>query len=431
MKTVGLCTLGCKVSQYETEAIAEAFEKRGYTVCDFSSPCDVYVINTCTVTAEADRKSRQMIRRAKKVNPLSRVLVCGCYSQRSPGEVSEIADVDAVIGSADKLSLVEIAESLLSGGERTVRVTDIDEAPFEPMCITKGQRTRVYVKIEDGCESRCTYCAIPSARGKVRSKPMADVIAEVEALAESGVFEVVLTGIETGSWGRDLEGKPTLGDLIAEINKRGKVGRLRLGSLAPELVGEDFVMRVKDAPVLAPHFHISMQSGSDAVLRRMKRRYNRAGALAAIERIRSYIPRATFTTDIMVGFPGESEDDFLDSMRFVSEARLLDAHVFQYSRRAGTPAALYPDQVAESIKHERSERLIAEVKRVRTEVLEELLASHAPMPAVMEQYRTGMWYGHTDTFVEVAVESDADLHGKAVMVAPVTRKNGVLICELV
>ena len=219
MKTVGLCTLGCKVSQYETEAIAEAFEKKGYTVCDFSAFCDVYVINTCTVTQEADRKSRQMIRRAKKINPESRVLVCGCYSQRSPKQVMEISDVDAVIGSADQLSLVEIAESLLSGGERTLRVADIDEAPFEPMCITKGQRTRVYVKIEDGCESRCTYCAIPAARGKVRSKPLGDVVAEVEALAESGVFEIVLTGIETGSWGRDLEGRPTLGDLIAHIDK--------------------------------------------------------------------------------------------------------------------------------------------------------------------------------------------------------------------
>ncbi len=431
MMRVGFCTLGCKVSQYETEAIADAFRGRGYTVCDFSSACDVYVINTCTVTAEADRKSRQMIRRAIAKNPRAVVLVCGCYSQRSPESVAAIEGVSGVIGSSGKLGLVDMAEQIMQHGGQLIHVTDVDSEPFEPMCITGGSRTRVYVKIEDGCESKCTYCAIPSARGRVRSKPWDDVIREVEALAESGVYEVVLTGIETGPWGRDLPGKPTLGELIAELDRRGKVGRIRLGSLAPELVGADFVESVRGASVLAPHFHISIQSGSDRVLAAMKRRYTRARALEVIARIKKNIPRATFTTDIMVGFPGESEEDFLESMSFVREAGLLDAHVFQYSKREGTLAATYPDQVSEDVKHSRSERLIAEVARIRAEVLDGILELGEPMEAVIEQNRTGMWYGHTDTFVEVAVKSDADLRGKVQKVLPVTRKDGVLICEIV
>lgn len=430
MKRVGFYTLGCKVSQYETEAIAEKFEGRGYTVCDFSEVCDVYVINTCTVTAEADRKSRQMIRRAKKANPDSLVLVCGCYSQRSPGEVSAIAGVDAVIGSAGKLGLVEIAEKLLESKERYIGVTDIDSEPFENMRITRGPRTRVYVKIEDGCESKCTYCAIPSARGKVRSKPMDDVISEVEGLSASA-YEIVLTGIETGSWGRDLPGAPTLADLIVELDKRKSCGRIRLGSLAPELLRGDFVAKVKDAAILAPHFHISIQSGSDNVLRAMKRRYTRAGALAVIEEIRAAIPRATFTTDIMVGFPGESEEDFMDSVRFVREARFIDAHVFQYSKRHGTPAADMPCQIDESVKHERSEKLIAVVKEVQREELDKLIFEGSELSVLMEQKRGEYWHGHTDTFVEVVAKSESDLHGKIVQVRPVTRKNAVLLGEIV
>lgn len=429
MKRVGFYTLGCKVSQYETEAIAEKFEACGYTVCDFSEVCDVYVINTCTVTAEADRKSRQMIRRAKKANPDSLVLVCGCYSQRSPGEVSAIAGVDAVIGSAGKLGLVEIAEKLLESKERYIAVTDIDSEPFENMRITRGPRTRVYVKIEDGCESKCTYCAIPSARGKVRSKPMADVLAEVRGLSASA-YEIVLTGIETGSWGRDLPGAPTLADLIVELDKRKSCGRIRLGSLAPELLRGDFVAKVKDAAILAPHFHISIQSGSDNVLRAMKRRYTRAGALAVIEEIRAAIPRATFTTDIMVGFPGESEEDFMDSVRFVREARFIDAHVFQYSKRHGTLAADMPCQIDESVKHERSEKLIAVVKEVQENELDKLIFEGSELSALMEQKRGEYWHGHTDTFVEVAAKSDVDLHGKIVQVRPVTRKNAVLMGEI-
>lgn len=430
-KRVGLYTLGCKVSQYETEAIAERFESYGYKVCDFSDTNDVYVINTCTVTAEADRKSRQMIRRAKKQNPDSVVIVCGCYSQRSPEEVALIPDVDAVIGSGGKLSVPDIAEELLVKRERIINVTDIDKEPFERMAITKGPRTRVYVKIEDGCECRCTYCAIPSARGAVRSKAREDVIAEVESLSASGVREVVLTGIETGSYGKDFSDVYTLADLIVELDERRSCERIRLGSLAPELVGESFVQKIAGAKILVPHFHISMQSGSSSVLRAMKRRYSRQMLLDNIARIKRAIPRATFTTDIMVGFPGESEQDFLESVSALREIGFLDAHVFAYSRRKNTPADLYPDQIPESVKRDRSERLIAAAKEVRLGVVDGILSSGEPMPVIFEEREGNILRGHSDTFVTVEVECDEDLRTEARTVLPVSRKGDIIIGKII
>lgn len=426
MKRVGFYTLGCKVSQYETEAVAEIFAKKGYCVSDFSDVCDVYVINTCTVTAEADRKSRQIIRRAKAKNPDAKVIVCGCYSQRSPGEVAAIDGVDAVIGSSGKCKLADIADELIRSGRRVVEVTDINAEPFEPMRISGGKRTRVYVKIEDGCESKCSYCAIPSARGRVRSKPRQDVIEEVESLSASGVREVVLTGIETGSYGRDFAEPYSLADLIAELNERKSAKRIRLGSLAPELVGESFVKKVEGCAILAPHFHLSLQSGSDKILAAMRRRYTRKTALENIARLRKAFPYASFTTDIMVGFPGESEEDFKESVSFVREARFLDAHVFCYSKRKDTPAALFANQIPEDVKKRRSEELMAVVAEVSSEILDEAVKEKRPLACIFEQEKDGLWTGHSDSFIEVAVESKCDLRGKEISVIPQERVGRII-----
>lgn len=431
MISIGFYTLGCKVSQYETEAIAEEFERRGYAISDFSDKNDVYLINTCTVTAEADRKSRQMIRRAKKNNPQAKIIVCGCYTQRSPEEVLNIDGVDAVIGSAGKMKAPDIAKRLFTGEEKICAVTDIDSEPFEDMTITRGPRTRVYVKIEDGCESRCTYCAIPSARGKVRSKPRESVISEIEALSESGVAEIVLTGIETGSYGVDFDNGYRLKDLIAELDVRKSARLIRLGSLAPELIGADFVNTVKDLTILAPHFHLSIQSGSDNVLRKMKRRYSRAMALENIKRIREAIPGVTFTTDVMVGFPGESEEDFLDTVSFIKEVKFLDAHVFAYSKRKNTPAEAYPDQISEDVKKRRSEFLINVAKDIRYEVLKEILSDSKPLPCIFEEKREDGWYGHASNFAEVIVKSSEDLHGMQKNVLPFNIKDGIIYGKLV
>ena len=431
MRSVGFYTLGCKVSQYETEAIAEEFERCGYVLNDFSDTNDVYVINTCTVTAEADRKSRQIIRRAKKKNPNAKIIVCGCYSQRSPEEVLNIDAVDAVIGSSGKMKAPAIAERLFAGAEKIFEVTDVNLEPFEDMKITRGPRTRVYVKIEDGCESKCTYCAIPSARGNVRSKARESVIAEVEALSASGVPEIVLTGIETGSYGADFDNGYRLKDLIRELDERKSAKSIRLGSLAPELIGKDFVDTVKDLKILAPHFHLSIQSGSDNVLRGMKRRYSRAMALENIRRIREAIPSASFTTDVMVGFPGETDADFLDTVSFIEEVGFLDAHVFAYSRRKNTPAESYQNQIPESVKRERSEKLIKVVKNVRHKVLSSIVEKKEPLVCIFEELRDEGWYGHSSTFAEVIVAAEENLHGVQKEVLPLSVKNGIIYGKLI
>lgn len=432
MRKVGLYTLGCKVSLYETEAVGEAFAKAGFEVASFNDVCDVYVINTCTVTAESDAKSRKYIRRAIRKNPDAVVIAIGCYTQRSPDEVASIDGVSAVIGTADKLKCVEIAEKIISNSEFQISnlVKSLDGATFEPMCIERAPRTRAYVKIEDGCECKCTYCAISGARGPVRSKCPDEVISEVEGLYKRGTREIVLTGIETGSYGADFEEKYDLADLLYELDARHSCDRVRLGSMAPELLSERFITRVAKLPILTPHFHVSMQSGADNVLHRMKRRYSRKMALDNISRIRALMPEVMLTADLMVGFPGESEEDFLDTMRFVREAGLLDAHVFAYSKRDGTPAAEYPDQIPEDIKHERSARLIAECARVRDEVLTRVVSLAKPLPTIFETKKASAYFGHSDSYIEVCASSDTDLRGKLVSVIPTSHENGVIYGEI-
>lgn len=443
MYSVGIYTLGCKVSQYESEAVAEAFSRRGCRVAPFNEKNDIFVINTCTVTAESDRKSRQFIRRAIKQNPDAVVAVLGCYSQRSPDEILEIDGVDIVIGTGDKLTVVdkalEILEKRAKGIENAVpysHITDVNLADFEPMRIERAPRTRAYVKIEDGCECRCTYCAIADARGRVRSKARADVLSEVKALFESGIGEVVLTGIETGSYGRDFSEKYTLADLIVELDSLCPGGRIRLGSLSPELIGEEFVEKVRSTKNLLPHFHLSIQSGSNEVLRKMKRRYSRERALENIERLRAAFPGANFTTDLMVGFPGESEADFLDTCDFVSRAKFLDAHVFAYSKRARTPAASFDGQIAEAVKRERSARLIAHKNGVRDSVLDETVKAGKPLLAIAESLDKDLHIAmHSESFVEIKLLQKsnkcdfASLMGRWISVIPVSHKDGILYCE--
>jgi threonylcarbamoyladenosine tRNA methylthiotransferase MtaB len=433
MRSVGLYTLGCKVSQYETEAIGEAFEREGFKVSPFDAVCDAYVINTCTVTAESDRKSRQIVRRAISKNPDAVVAVVGCYSQRAPEDLLSIDGVDIVIGTDKKLEVVGRVIEMLDNRAKTpcCHVTDLNGVGFEPMTITKAPRTRAYVKIEDGCESKCTYCAISPARGRVRSKLPEDVIREVEALHESGTEEIVLTGIETGSYGKDFDFDYGLGDLIVELDRRGSCGRIRLGSLAPELIGKAFVDKVKDAKILAPHFHLSIQSGSDNVLRGMKRRYSRAMALSNISYIKEHIPSACFTTDLMVGFPGESEEDFLDTVSFVREVGFIDAHVFAYSRRAGTPAATYSGQIPESVKKERSARLIAVKNEAREAVLDTIVKGRGPISVILETYDGSHYTAHSDEFAEVRVAAKEGLSGEMVSVMPISHENGIIIGKLI
>ena len=433
LPSVGILALGCKVSQYECEAIGEAFEREGFCLRPFSEVCDIYLINTCTVTAESDRKSRQMIRRAAKKNPNALVIVSGCYSQTSPEEVAAIEGVSIVIGNHGKMDLPRIAKDFIANKQTKpcIFASDIGEAPFEPMCITRAPRTRGYVKIEDGCECRCSYCAIPLARGSVRSKRPEDVIGEVEALAAAGTAEIVLTGIETASYGADFKNGYRLIDLLEELNRRKSCHRIRLGSISPEVMREDFVCRLAALPIVVPHFHLSMQSGSDAVLRGMRRRYNTDMALAALARLRERIPAVQFTTDMMVGFPGEGEAEFLETMEFIRKARFLDMHVFAYSKRKNTPAASYPDQVEEAEKHRRSQLLIAEKNRIRDEILDELVMGEAALSVVVETVKGGICTAHAENFSEITFAAEGAVQGEICSVRPLSHRDGVIFGEII
>lgn len=404
--TVGIYTLGCKVNQYESEAIAERCELYGLDVIDHSLPCDAYIINTCTVTAEADRKARQFIRRARKNNSKAYIIVTGCLAQVNPGSIESIGGIHYICGNSNKLSAADAAARLLSENEpdtiTKTNVDDIDIAPFEPMSITSFGRTRACIKIQDGCESHCTYCIIPRARGKIRSKPRQDVLDEVLTLTQNGCREVVLTGIETACYGRDLP-DTGLGDLLCAVDAIPGIGRVRLGSLDPSLFKPAFIQKIAGLKSLTPHFHLSLQSGSDSVLAGMKRKYNTAMALRAIEGLRAAIPGVQFTADIIVGFPGETDENFEETMRFVEEAKLLSIHVFAYSKRAGTPAATMPNQVPEDIRRVRSASLIAKQAEIRRKVLQNVIADSPTVNVLFETHDGTYGYGHTDSFIEVKV----------------------------
>lgn len=432
-KTVGIYTLGCKVNQYESEAIAEELCRRGFTAVSTLGVHDAYVINTCTVTAESDRKARQLIRRVIGKNPNAPVVVTGCMAQISADEVAAIEGVDAVVGNTNKTACADIVERLLASKKNAkpeIYVEDIKSSPFEKMSIERFDRTRAYVKIEDGCESRCTYCIIPDARGSIRSKPVEDVISEVTALTRGGCREIVLTGIETGSYGKDLGGVD-LADLLCRIDKIEGIGRVRLGSLDPSLIKEDFVKRIADLCSLAPHFHLSLQSGSSRILALMKRKYNARQAMAAIELLRRYIPNVKFTTDIIVGFPQESEEDFLETVEFVKNAGFLMAHVFPYSKRKGTPAASMSGQIP---KDEKSRRLhiLSDIEAdVRRGILEREIESGKVKEVLFETFSDGVAVGHTADFLEVHVPSPCALHAKMLPVRFLSTDGSVLFGEIV
>lgn len=431
--TVGIYTLGCKVNQYESEAIAERFAAKGFAVLSAADVCDVYVINTCTVTAESDRKSRQFIRRAISRNPDAYILVTGCLSQTAPETVQTIAGVDYICGNTCKLSLVDAAEQLLASGKKnqapSLAVAPIEHAPFEKMHITTFDRTRAYIKIEDGCESHCTYCIIPRARGGIRSKPLSDVLEEVKALTADGCREVVLTGIETASWGRDIGA--SLADLLEAVDTIPGIGRVRLGSLDPSLIKPAFVDRIAKLSSLAPHFHLSMQSGSNAVLALMKRKYNAEMALRGMNLLREAMPDVQFTTDMILGFPHEGEKEFEETLAFIQKAGFLMIHAFPYSARKGTPAASMDGQVPEAIRRERVRILSAKQGEIRRTILERTLAEHPRLTVLFEDYKDGFACGHTDNFIEVRVPAPRAMHSVFADVAVQGTDGDCLVGQLI
>ena len=353
-----------------------------------------------------------MIRRAIKNNPAAYIVVTGCMAEVFSDKLSKITGIDYICGNGEKMQVIQALENLFAKGCKNefseISISPLDQ--FEEMQITKFDRTRAYIKIEDGCENRCTYCIIPEARGKVRSKAPEDVLAEVRALTSSGCREVVLTGIETASYGRDFDNGYRLADLLEEVDKIPGIGRVRLGSLDPSLMKPDFVNRIAKLKSLTPHFHLSMQSGSDKILALMKRKYNRKMALEGMERLRTAMPGVQFTTDIIVGFPGETEEDFALTVDFAKQAKFLMIHVFPYSERRGTVATTLGGRVPEEIRHQR----VRELSTVQAEIQKEILDSYSDtqVEVLFETYSNGTMIGHTDTFVEVACTTTQSLQAQ-------------------
>lgn len=421
---VGFATLGCKVAQYETEAMREAFLADGFV--ESLDDADILVINTCTVTGESDRKCRQTVRRLGRKCPNAAILLVGCYAQAHPEEAAALPGVRYVGGTLDKMKTLAVARAILRGESiPPIAVSTLDGAAYEPMAVSSAPRTRAYVKIADGCDCRCTYCAIPAARGPVRSRPAEEILDEIRRLADGGTQEIVLTGIETASYGRDLHNGYGLTDLLCEVD-RLPIARVRLGSLTPEWLRGDTIPRLAALEKLCPHFHLSVQSGSSDVLALMKRRYNAAWAMEACLGLKEAIPGVMLTCDMIVGFPGESKENFAETMAFSEKAHFLSMHVFSYSPREGTPAATYPNVVSDEEKAARSEALIALAHRMTEENLAAAVASGRELSVLFETERRGCATGHTPSFLPVTVKAPAGLAGTVATVLPTEYRDGMI-----
>ena len=359
MKTVAFHTLGCKVNQYDSQAMLELFEQAGYQPGDFDQPCDVYVVNTCTVTGTGDKKSLQAVRRARRLNPAADIIVCGCMAQRDGEKLLADTDARLILGTARRAEIVTLLEQAQREHTRLCAVTDVRRAAFEPLLITHQEgRTRATLKIQEGCDRFCTYCIIPYVRGGIRSRSVQDVRDEAARLAQAGYREIVLTGIHLTSYGRDLN-DDTLLSVIRAVHDIAGVERIRLGSLEPVIATANFARALGEMPKLCPQFHLALQSGCDSVLRRMRRRYDTAAFRESAQALRAVFPDCALTTDVMSGFPGETDAEHRQSLDFCREMRFARMHVFPYSEREGTVAATMPDPVPRHIREERARELIA------------------------------------------------------------------------
>ena len=407
-----LHNLGCKVNAYETEAMQQILEEAGYEIVPFSEYADVYVINTCSVTNMADRKSRQMLHRAKKQNPDAIVVGAGCYVQTKEAQALVDESIDIVIGNNKKHELVPLLREYEASHRKMACVADInhEKQAYEELSLSRtAEHTRAFIKVQDGCNQFCTYCIIPFARGRVRSRELPDVLQEIRTLAKSGYREVVLTGIHLSSYGVD-NGESLL-HLIEAVHELEGIERIRLGSLEPRIVTDAFAKRLSELPKICPHFHLSLQSGCDTVLSRMKRRYDTAEYEVGCALLRRYFEHPAITTDVIVGFPGETDEEFETTERYLERIHFYEMHIFQYSRREGTKAAAMPDQVPEAVKKERSEKLLALGHRMSEEFRRYYLGRQ--VTALLEEeflYDGKRYYtGYTKEYVKVAVETEKDL----------------------
>ena len=420
MRKAAFHNLGCKVNSYETEAMQQLLEDAGYEIVPFREGADVYIINTCSVTNVADRKSRQMLHRAKKMNPSAAVVAVGCYVQAAGAELKKDEAVDLIVGNNQKKDLVQILDDYFSDHENSGEILDIGHSQeYEELHIRRiADHTRAFIKVQDGCNQFCSYCIIPYTRGRVRSRRPEDIEHEVRGIAEAGYKEIVLTGIHLSSYGVDFkdEQKENLLTLIKRLDQIPGIERLRLGSLEPRIVTREFAKELARLRTICPHFHLSLQSGCDATLKRMNRRYNAAEYQACCEILREEFDNPAITTDVIVGFPGETEEEFAETERFLKAIHFYEMHIFKYSRRAGTRAADMPDQVPEGTKSVRSDILLALEKQQSLEYRGRFLGTEEEilLEEPMEIDGTKYMMGHTRQYVKGAVPYEEGLKNKTV-----------------
>lgn len=442
-KTAAFLSLGCKVNSYETEAMRGMFENAGYDIVDFKDIADVYVVNTCTVTNIADRKSRQMLHQAKKRNPDAIIAAVGCYVQAAEEVLLEDSAVDLVVGNNKKSDIVEMVERCKNSQKKEELVVDIDfEQEYEELNVASTmEKTRAVVKIQDGCNRFCSYCIIPYVRGRVRSRKEAEIITEVSELVKKGYKEVVLTGIHISSYGTDrkqeaaneMESDLPLASLIKSISNIPGVERIRLGSLEPRIITEEFLKIIAEIPQFCPHFHLSLQSGSNGVLKRMNRKYTAEEYLNRTQLIKEYFELPAFTTDVIVGFPGETIEEFGETKDFIQKIGFSHIHVFKYSKRAGTKAAEMPDQVPEEIKNQRSEELINCSEGMSKEYKAGFLGRIEKVLFEEEIQMDGKTYqvGHNERYLKMAVQTNEDLSNQIRTVRVIKDfMEEIMLCEI-
>lgn len=416
---VAFYTLGCKVNQYDTQMMTEKFMDAGYSVCDFDSIADIYVINTCTVTQVSDKKSRNIVSRARRLNENAVIIVCGCFSQVASKEVAKIEGVDIVLGTSNRCDIVEYTEQFLKTGVKISDVKRKDDLSKESIS-SFSEKTRAIIKIEDGCRNFCSYCLIPFARGKIISKELTQVIKEAKAVAENGYKEIVLTGIHLSSYGTDLK-DVDLADAINAVSEINGIERIRLGSLEPRVITEEFLDKLSENDKLCPSFHLSLQSGCDKTLKAMNRKYSTDEYEKSVTLLRERYPDCAITTDVIVGFPDESEEDFDKSLQFVKKIAFAKVHIFPYSKRKGTKAAQMQNQIIKAVKQEREKRLSAVECETRLSFTSKMVGT--TQKVLVEQCIDGVCTGFTENYIKVHFKGDSTLINQITEVT-VTESNG-------
>ena len=405
---IAIYTLGCKVNQYETQAMEQELTRRGHEIVPFDGAADAYIVNTCSVTAVSDKKSRQMIRRCRKLNEHAVVAACGCYVQTHSDEAAGLG-LDLIAGTGDRMAFLDLLEQAAREKEPLTLLDDaLHRRTFEVLPAGgMAERTRAMLKVEDGCVNFCTYCIIPYARGPVRSLPKAEAVAQTRRLREEGYRELVITGIEISGWGHGLKNGETLIDLLEAVSDTAGEMRLRLGSLEPRTITEEFCRRAARLPNLCPHFHLSMQSGCDGTLRRMNRKYDTARFYESVSLLRQYFDRPAVTTDLITGFPGETEEEFAQTLAFIEKCGFAAMHIFPYSVRPGTKAAAMPDQCTAAVKERRAARAAETAERMKQAYLHGCVGQ--TYPVLFEQEKGGLYVGHAPNYCQVGVRGE-DLH---------------------